>query len=151
MTILLPALATAFPAFCVWLTVRIVNRHERWAKCMLAAVIGVPVLYVASFGPACWLTSGPAREVPVIYRPITLVADSSKAIRSAVFWYATLQSRPGCAMIWTQAGDDPGRWAWGDPQWTEVEADPEMNLDPSEEFQMKPKFKLKSRDSSGNN
>jgi hypothetical protein len=29
MTLLLPALAAAFAAFCVWLTVRIVNRWER--------------------------------------------------------------------------------------------------------------------------
>ncbi len=28
---LLPALAVTFAAFCVWLTVRIVNRRERWA------------------------------------------------------------------------------------------------------------------------
>ena len=53
MTILLPALAVA--AFCVWLGVRVVNRRERWAKWTLATVIGMPVLYVASFGPACWI------------------------------------------------------------------------------------------------
>jgi hypothetical protein len=50
MTILLPALALAFGAFCVWLVVRIVNRRERWAKWTLGAVVGVPVLYVLSFG-----------------------------------------------------------------------------------------------------
>ncbi|MBI3863068.1 MAG: hypothetical protein HY290_14345 [Planctomycetia bacterium] len=53
MTILLPTLAAAFAALCVWLTVRIVNRKEKWAKWTLAGLIGVPVLYVASFGP--WL------------------------------------------------------------------------------------------------
>ena len=47
----------SFAAICIWLTVRIINRHERWAKWTLAMVLGVPVLYVASFGPACWLTS----------------------------------------------------------------------------------------------
>ena len=31
MTILLSTLAVAFAAFCVWLTVLIVNRRERWA------------------------------------------------------------------------------------------------------------------------
>jgi hypothetical protein len=31
--------AVAFAAFCVWLTVRVVNRRERWAKWMLAVVI----------------------------------------------------------------------------------------------------------------
>ena len=44
-----------YAAFCVWLAVRIVNRRERWAKRALAAVGGAPVLYFASFGPACWL------------------------------------------------------------------------------------------------
>ena len=39
MTILLPVLAIAFAAVCVWLTVRVVNRRERWAKWMLAAGI----------------------------------------------------------------------------------------------------------------
>jgi hypothetical protein len=57
MTVLFPALAVTFAALCVWLVVRIINRRERWAKWTLAAVVGVPVLYVASFGPACWIYS----------------------------------------------------------------------------------------------
>jgi len=56
-TVFLSALAVVVAAFCVWLTVRIVNRRERWPKRTLAAVIGFPVLYVASFGPACWLAA----------------------------------------------------------------------------------------------
>jgi hypothetical protein len=46
----------AYAAFCVWLSVRIVNRRERWAKWTLAVVVGLLVLYVASFGPACWFS-----------------------------------------------------------------------------------------------
>lgn len=38
MTIVLPTLAVAFAAFCVWLTVRIYNRRERWATWTLAAL-----------------------------------------------------------------------------------------------------------------
>jgi hypothetical protein len=57
MSIVLPALAVAFAAFCIRLTVRIINRRERWAKWTLAAVVCAPVLYVASFGPACWISS----------------------------------------------------------------------------------------------
>ena len=74
MTILLPILAVAFAAFCIWLTVRIVNRRERWAKWTLAAVIGAPVLYVASFGPACWLCQQlilPQRAAWIIFQPLT--------------------------------------------------------------------------------
>jgi hypothetical protein len=40
MTILLPALAVAFAAFCVWPAVRVVNRRERWAI-QLAFVAGM--------------------------------------------------------------------------------------------------------------
>jgi hypothetical protein len=55
MTILLSALAVTFAAFCVWLTLRVVNRRERWAKWMLAIALALPVLYVVSFGPAFWI------------------------------------------------------------------------------------------------
>ena len=48
MTIFLPTLAVAFAAFCVWRTVRIVNRRERWAKWTLAVVVGMPVLVIAA-------------------------------------------------------------------------------------------------------
>ena len=47
----------AFAALCVWLAVRIVNRRERWAKRMFAAMIALPMLYVAGLGPACWISS----------------------------------------------------------------------------------------------
>jgi hypothetical protein len=55
MLIVLGTLGVAFAAFVVWLTVRIVNRRERWAKWTLATVIVVPVLYVMSIGPAAWI------------------------------------------------------------------------------------------------
>jgi hypothetical protein len=42
MTILLPALAVACAAFCVWLAVRIMNRRERWAKRTLTLLVGLP-------------------------------------------------------------------------------------------------------------
>ena len=106
MAIILPALAVAFAAFCVWLTVRIVNRRERWAKWTLAAVVSLPVLYVASYGPACWWFSGvygpsssngsKVRRVPQIYRPIVWTAiaisradrqfrDAAQLVRVALF------------------------------------------------------------------
>ncbi|MBI3860989.1 MAG: hypothetical protein HY290_03755 [Planctomycetia bacterium] len=46
MTLLLPTLAVAFAAFCVWLTVRIVNRKERWAKWTLAGTLSLATLGV---------------------------------------------------------------------------------------------------------
>jgi hypothetical protein len=73
MSIVPPALAVAFGAFCVSLTIRVVNRRERWAKWSLAGMLGVPVLYVAGFGPACWLADRdvmPRRWTAAIYSPI---------------------------------------------------------------------------------
>jgi len=70
--------AIVFTASCVWLMVRIVNRRERWAKRTLAGVIGIPVLYVASFGPACWLdsrVSGSGIAFQATFRPLIWVAD----------------------------------------------------------------------------
>ena len=56
MEIILPALAVAFAALCIWLGARIVNRRERWAKWTLAGtIIVVPIRYVLGLGPICWL------------------------------------------------------------------------------------------------
>jgi hypothetical protein len=92
-------LAVAFSAACVWLTVRIVNRRERWAKCTLAAVVGVPVLYVASFGPAFWLSGRRYIEpayVGWLYQPILRLYVQPGRLRNAIRWYALLgaQYRP---------------------------------------------------------
>ena len=35
----LPIFGAVFAAFCVWLTVRIVNRRERWTKWLAGAVV----------------------------------------------------------------------------------------------------------------
>jgi hypothetical protein len=49
--------AVTFAALCVWLAVRFINRRERWAKWALVLAVGLPALYVGSFGPACWVSS----------------------------------------------------------------------------------------------
>lgn len=55
MALVLSIFGIAFAASCVWLTVRIVNRREKWATWTLAfTVTGLPTLYVLSFGPACY-------------------------------------------------------------------------------------------------
>ena len=115
MTILFASLGVAFAGFCVWLGVRIVNRRERWAKWTLAAVIvGLPVLYVLSFGPACWWFTNPGSTygkinaplmsaaainmdpssqqptVPHIYWPIGWLADRGPSqVFKLTRWYAT--------------------------------------------------------------
>ncbi len=49
------------------------DRKRRIWPWVLALLIGLPVVYVASFGPACWLlpvNSGTCRAVSHIYRPM---------------------------------------------------------------------------------
>lgn len=98
---MLPVLAVAFASLCVWLAVRIVNRRERWVKWMAVAVLSFPVLYVASFGPACWWLSNISalphggmrahRRVPAFYHPISWAARRGPtALRGIISWYATL-------------------------------------------------------------
>jgi hypothetical protein len=50
---------------------------------IVAVCIGVPLLYVASFGPACWITSRwnlPGRWLVVVYRPMTAVIELRSGI-----------------------------------------------------------------------
>jgi hypothetical protein len=73
MNIALPALAVVFAAFCVWLGVRVYNRREQWAKWMLAALVGLPVLYVMSFWLAIFLLRNkviPLKPTAIVYKPI---------------------------------------------------------------------------------
>ena len=56
MRIIFPACSMALASFCVWLTVQIVNRRERWPRwvavaLILSAVVGYPL----SIGPVAVL------------------------------------------------------------------------------------------------
>jgi len=57
-------------------------------------LIGLPVLYVASFGPACWAmdcTRQGHRVVAAVYRPLLWLAVSGpSALSIAIFRYARL-------------------------------------------------------------
>jgi hypothetical protein len=52
MDTLLPVSGLAIVGFCLWLTVRIINRQERWAKKTAIVLAAVTVGYPLSFGPA---------------------------------------------------------------------------------------------------
>jgi hypothetical protein len=123
MSILVPALAVAFAAFCVWLAVRIVNRRERWAKWTLVGTItGLPLLYVLSFGPACWwftIPSGQSGNFPgtndplppvrahAMYWPIGWVAvNGPQPLERVLAWYATLRHQ---VLVPTDA-EGAGNW-----------------------------------------
>jgi hypothetical protein len=55
MPAIIATLSVACAAFAVWLTVRVINRRERWAKRTAAAMVAAPALYFLSWGPAIWL------------------------------------------------------------------------------------------------
>jgi hypothetical protein len=97
MTILLPTLAIAFAAFCVWLTVRIVNRRERWAKWTAVALIAVLVTYPLSFGPVNWLVVNDyapewlLQPIEEFYWPLALTsAYAPQPVGNVLVWYTKL-------------------------------------------------------------
>jgi len=90
MRIVLPALGVAFAALCIWLAVRIINRRERWARWTLA-LVGVPSLYLASFGPACWLTDAgvlPIGTTGTAFLPLIRLSERSVSVRENLRKYA---------------------------------------------------------------
>jgi hypothetical protein len=89
MGLALSIFGVTFAALCVWLTVRIINRRERWAKWTLAAVIGLPVLYAASFGPACWWLF-PSRKMAAAAgdgKVLAMIRKPVPAIYLPVLWF----------------------------------------------------------------
>ena len=91
MAVALAIFGATFAAFCVWLTVRIVNRREKWAKRTAVGLALSAVLYVLSFGPACWITSrthAGASKIRIVYRPMTWVSLSSNRLAETLSWYA---------------------------------------------------------------
>ena len=74
--------------------------------------LSLPVLYVASFGPACWISSRTnigASAVSVIYQPILRLpaAGPETMINEPLVWYAYL----GAADCWDWAME-PGSESW---------------------------------------
>jgi len=105
MHLLLVVMSFALAGLWIWLGVRVFNCRERWAKWTLAVSVGLPVLYAASFWPACWLSSreslAPA-TIERVYAPLWFLADDDlipKPIRRAVWWYATIDQ---CDMFWAR-------------------------------------------------
>jgi hypothetical protein len=124
MLIIFLALAVTFAAFVVWLAVRFINRRERWARWTLIFAVGSPVLYVGSFGPACWITSRAEvgqTAVSCAYCPLGRMctarnfmlrpSDELKAA-GALHWYASVFATEG--WIWSEyfEFDDDGNAIW---------------------------------------
>jgi hypothetical protein len=108
MGIVLPTLASAFAAFCVWLGVRIFNRRERWAKWTAVGMV-VMLVYPLGFGPACWISSRTdtgAGPVAFVYQPVIRIIFEPSApdsVVTAIEKYAELLSAPG--WMFSASGD----------------------------------------------
>jgi hypothetical protein len=101
MTIALSIVGNGFAAFCVWLTVRVINRRERWAR-MAALFLVTLLVYPLSFGPVCWLTTNDQsnafgvvfRRAPNFYMPLGwFVNNGPRAVYSMAEWYAVIGIR----------------------------------------------------------
>ena len=80
-----------------------------WAPVVLVVL----VLYVASIGPACWVSSRTnigAATVSFVYRPLTWEMAQSERVADAVSWYARLGGADG--WDWTIESDG---WTWEKP------------------------------------
>lgn len=73
------------------------SRKPAWPW-IVALLIGLPVLYVLSFGPACWAslrTRSGGRLIGTIYYPIFWSAIEQDVGRSAAFLYMTAGAPAG--------------------------------------------------------
>ena len=102
----------AFPAFIGWLTIRIINRREKWAK-RTALALCLALAYPLSFGPACWITSWlnvGSDSIPVIYRPMALLIKNGP---TDLYMPLLLFARSGADSRWNWSHnlvDDEIRW-----------------------------------------
>jgi len=77
------------------------ERNPLWPW-IVALLIGLPVMYIVSFGPACWLVAGPAavdvRPIMNFYRPLGSWARSGDVpewVSRTLIWWASLGLREG--------------------------------------------------------
>ena len=90
MAVALAIFGVAFAAFCVWLSVRIVNQRERWAKWTAAALIAMLAGYPLSIGPACWalrngfLPDKQRRNAASFYLPILVMEEDGPEFASEI-------------------------------------------------------------------
>ena len=92
MAVILSIIGVVLTAFCIWLTVRLFNRPEKWAKRMaMAIIVSLPLLYIAGFGPWCRLHRGGPGQIkaaPAIngpYLPMFWLMENGPApVRSAI-------------------------------------------------------------------
>ncbi|HLJ12814.1 MAG TPA: hypothetical protein VKU82_16575 [Planctomycetaceae bacterium] len=84
-----------FAVLGIWLTVRIINRREKWAKRAAAMLVAAFVGYPLSYGPFCWFAVyvGPdwTRSMwVVLYWPLEFIAGERGAMREILDWWLSL-------------------------------------------------------------
>jgi hypothetical protein len=91
------------------------DRKPLWPW-IVALLVGLPVMYVLSFGPACWTASrisAGASALPAFYRPITWVMWRNDRVMEAMNWYAECGSTG--SWHWIGAGDsEASTFYWTD-------------------------------------
>jgi hypothetical protein len=84
-----------------------------WAT---VVVVCLPIAYVLSFGPACWLSSHTGVgyfALPRVYRPILDAMSSSTNVAALCNWYAKAGARSRWS--WVDASDSAGPvWLWSE-------------------------------------
>ena len=86
-----------------------------------ALLIGLPVLYVLSFGPACWTkarSSGPSSvpRLAIVYVPVGWVGTHSPDwLRRTICWYAHVGMPRRSAVVLPV--DLSGNATWLTPKW----------------------------------
>jgi hypothetical protein len=85
------------------------SRRFRWS--VVALNVLLPVLYIASFGPACWInlrTGRGGRDIGAFYRPIGwLYAYGGDAIGEVIGTWANLGTGDDYQLFYGLADDGP--------------------------------------------
>jgi hypothetical protein len=82
-----------------------------WAT---VVVVCLPIAYVLSFGPACWINSHTGTgysALPRVYRPILNAMSSSRKVADLCIWYARAGARSGWRWVDVSDSADP-IWLW---------------------------------------
>jgi hypothetical protein len=72
-------------------------RKPLWPKIVATVVVFLPLLYAASYGPACCLVGRGSGflEIYWFYKPLLIATSNPGFVRDCMDWYAGLWDEPG--------------------------------------------------------